>query len=257
METTLVENETVQMPEGGMVEIDHTYKIEVASGANILLTLAFTKPAMFNFDHPNIVRKAMDVLEFKHSRKNGSKYWTTKAGVEITFCVPKNKIQIIKEKRFSYPKVVVGGQVFTLNVSGMTTQNGWLDIIGSSAHTLCDVSKKVLMAVAEAATPPEKDRSFDQEKVHLGVVGNNMEQMNTSWLKEYSKQIITLRTSTKIALNGISDMRFTVMQVKGQRVWIRSDDGRIMACKRKDIDMLRTAQENGLTISIPTQFSCL
>lgn len=109
-----------------------------------------------DFQHPNIVAKVDRVFEFKHERRNGSKFWTSKAGREFYFVVPRHRIGLVFKKGYSWVPVMIGGEEFHLNVSGGTFGNGWRDFVRSGPFTVSvERSKKRLLAVANAAVDPQ------------------------------------------------------------------------------------------------------
>jgi hypothetical protein len=95
---------------------------------------------------------------FKHDN-GGSKSWTSANGIEHTFVIPRSKIQLVREKGYSYPKIVIGGMTVTLNVSGGSGPAnfpGWVDYIGETASTLVNLPMEVLQAIAETSVHPDQ-----------------------------------------------------------------------------------------------------
>ncbi len=107
--------------------------------------------ASFDFDHPKMLAREVDVLEFKHYRANGSKFWTSKLGSYLYFAVPKDKIEIVPKDGGSYPEVIIDGVQMTLSVSGGTTDGGWNDWVGGITSTFVNMPKKKLNAIVNAA----------------------------------------------------------------------------------------------------------
>ena len=138
----------------GSVCIDSkdNYHVGVAPGDHLTLRMGFTYGnAGCNFEHRNLLARFYDLLEFKHERSNGSKFWTAKAGVELYFAVPKDHIELVMEKGYSYPKVIIGGEQIVLSVSAGTSGHGWGDSIHSTSSTLVNLPRKKIIAIAENA----------------------------------------------------------------------------------------------------------
>lgn len=133
------------------------YFIDVAPGDYLLLIASIEYGrAAFNFDHPSILARLPRVFEYKHYRRAGSKFWTSAPGMELVFAVHKRHIEVIPEPGYSYVKVKIAGEQFTLNVSGGTGTGGWTDYINPVAG-LCGTRKvtaKQLKALSSMALDP-------------------------------------------------------------------------------------------------------
>jgi hypothetical protein len=114
----------------------------------------------FRFASPKVVSR-WDALEFKHYRRNGTKFWTSRLGREHCFAVPLAAIELVAppaDDRIgwgSYPQVTVGGSSFTLNVSGGGggPDGRWLDHVGPVAGTRCNLPVRTLRAIESMALP--------------------------------------------------------------------------------------------------------
>ena len=137
------------------------YSIQFDPEPYIVLVLgALLNAPCAKFAHPNLMGKRYVVHDFKHYAKNsGRKWWTRHAGVDFYLMVPKAAIQVVSENGYSYPKVVVGGKEFQLNVSGGTGGDGWLDWIGTRAATSVNLPVATLKAVASCAMNVEQGRA--------------------------------------------------------------------------------------------------
>jgi hypothetical protein len=142
---------TMPMKSGGTYHIqfpEEDYLILVAGG-NI-------GTAAEKFDHPNVAVRAPKVFDLKHYQRNRGKWWTTQAGIDFLFVIPKSKIELIEEVGYSYVKVRIGTEKYTISVSGGTfPEEDWTDIVrqGSSIgikHTL-----KSLRNLSREAMSPE------------------------------------------------------------------------------------------------------
>jgi hypothetical protein len=133
------------------------YFIDIAEGKYLLVSACIEYGrAAFNFDHRNVLARIPEVFEYKHYRANGGKRWTSAPGIDIVFALPKTAIEVVPEPGYSYVKVKIAGEDFTLNVSGGTGTGGWTDWIGAGAH-LCGTRKttvKKLKALASVAFDP-------------------------------------------------------------------------------------------------------
>ena len=138
---------------GTEYKVNDKYSIQIAKGDY----LAIEVPVLYGssaakFDHVNIKATNRKVLEFKHYRSGGSKFWTAKPGLSYVFLLPKEKIELNEEKSgYSYVHVVIGGQDYCLSVSGGTSGNGWTDWIPQGSSTFVHHSAKKLQAIADAA----------------------------------------------------------------------------------------------------------
>ena len=136
---------------------DGGYRVVVESGDHLILVAGATygKPAA-NFQHPNIVARKCEVHEFKHYRKAGSKFWTARPGVSFYLVIPKDRIEMIPERGFSYVPVKINGQRLVLNVSGGGSfgHPGWTDWVHRVVHTSVGFTKKTLKLLADVALSP-------------------------------------------------------------------------------------------------------
>jgi hypothetical protein len=114
---------------------------------------ARSKEAKLQF--PNCIGQHEKIAEFKHSRKNGSKFWTSKPGVEIWFAIPRSEIKVIKTRGYSYVPVIINGVETFLNVSGSGGGGQpfhWIDWISPNGQTVrWGMGKRNIMAIAEVA----------------------------------------------------------------------------------------------------------
>ena len=150
-------NPTFPEQAGCYVLIEGQYAIDIrASGPNLILVVGYTRGPGLTFSHPNLLTHEHEFW-FKHD-SGGSKSWTSANGIEHTFIIPRSKIQLVREKGYSYPKIVIGGMTVTLNVSGGSGARfpGWVDFIGETASTLVNLPMEVLRAIAEASIHPNE-----------------------------------------------------------------------------------------------------
>lgn len=118
----------------------------------------YASPAA-TFAHPKLLARVHVVHEFKHYRGNGSKFWTARAGVDLYFAVPVDRVEIKRAKGYSYVAARCNGVELVFNVSGGTEGNGWSDFVRpvvevSVGHTIADLRK-----IAEVALSPAELRA--------------------------------------------------------------------------------------------------
>jgi len=138
---------------------DGGYRVLVAPGDHLVLMAgaSYGKPAA-GFRHPNIVARKCEVHEFKHYRKAGSKFWTARPGVSFYIVIPKDRIEMIPERGYSYVPVKINGQKLVLNVSGGggCGYPGWTDWVHRVVHTSVGFPKKTLKLLADVALGPDE-----------------------------------------------------------------------------------------------------
>jgi hypothetical protein len=127
------------------------YVVEIQEGDFLVIDAGsiIGTPAA-KFTHPNVAKTSKKIYEFKRHRANGSKFWTSKAGVSHFFIVPKSAITILPEKGFSYVHAIINGVKVSFNVSGGTV-NGWSDWLRTNVSISVGHSVKDLKAIAQVA----------------------------------------------------------------------------------------------------------
>jgi hypothetical protein len=147
------------------------YDIEIEAGEYLIVVMGFgVDKGASRFQHPNIVASYKKIHEFKHYRKNGSKFWTSQAGVNHVFVIPRNKITIIPEKGYSYIKAEINGVKVSFSVSGGTCSGGWADYLNIMTHTcinhkLEDVKKIAEVSVRNSPLEPIKTNELDTNEL--------------------------------------------------------------------------------------------
>jgi hypothetical protein len=137
---------------GETLTVEKDYLIKVPPCQNIIIEMgADVTKAAHKFSHPNIVTSIKRIYEFKHYRKNGSKFWTSKAGVSHYIIVPKNQIQICLEKGYSYVKAEINGVIVHFNVCGGTSDTGWADYLSPSMSISVNHKIRDMKKIAEVA----------------------------------------------------------------------------------------------------------
>jgi len=139
------------------IETEHhlkeDYTILLPRGDNLLLYAPVEYGgSAARFNHPNIIAIQRRILEYKHYRSNGSKFWTSKAGIYFYFLIPKSKIELTEvEGSYSYIHINIGGEDFTLSISGWTNGKMWTDIVGQGSSLCVIKSKRKLRILADNA----------------------------------------------------------------------------------------------------------
>ena len=147
---------------GERFEVEEGYRVDLPPG-NHLIVVAGVKmgePA-YDFDHPNIVAKKSELFEFKHYRKSGNKFWTSKAGISFYLAIPKAQIEILPEKGYSYVPVLIQGRKCILNVSGIGggIDGGWTDYVRRVVDIGCGWKIAALRLLAGIALSPDECRA--------------------------------------------------------------------------------------------------
>jgi hypothetical protein len=152
---------------GKEYKIADDYKIEITDGDYIvLIASAMYGSACAEFWHGNIAAKEKRVLEFKHYRRCGSKFWTAHPGFDFYFIVPKRNIELIPEQGHSYVPVKIGNRKYTLSVSGGSGDGCWTDWINKVASVGAGHTVKSMIPIADNAISAEEaaEHGFDIKK---------------------------------------------------------------------------------------------
>lgn len=138
---------------GTELKLDPDYQVKI-QGGDLMIVIAgvdCNKPA-FKFEHPNLACSCKALYDYKHYRKSGSKFYTSKAGMNFYFIVPKSKIAMILEKGNSYVPALINGVRVDFNVSGGTSETGgWTDYLPGCCYISCNHSLRDLKKIAEVA----------------------------------------------------------------------------------------------------------
>ena len=144
---------------GGVYFVDTDYKVEIDAGDFLVVSVGFgANKAAAKFSHPNIAATEKVIHEFKHYRKGGSKFWTSRAGVDHYLVIPKSAIKLLPEKGYSYTPAEINGVKVAFNVTGVGN-GGWTDIIHintsiSVNHKIGDFKKLCEVAVRGTVMEP-------------------------------------------------------------------------------------------------------
>lgn len=250
-----------------IIEVNPSYFIKVCAGENIVLIAGVdAKSKQADFTHPNLSGSEKTIHEFKHYRKNGSKFWTSKAGVDFYFVIPKSEIKIYPQEGYSYVYAVVNGVQVVLNVSGGGSNN-WTDYVDSFCRISVGHGIKTLKKLAEVAVP---------EKLNLKTLDEyetKRWESNKAKNQELIEKIVALPSPTiKIldkfvfyrakqgVLSGVSRrLKKVETVVDGKksvsRDWVGAvkrlnvrSEGNLFTVKVGQVDWIETAKLNGIEI---------
>jgi hypothetical protein len=227
--------------------------------------LASSAPA--KFDHPNILSRQSRLFEFKHYRQGGSKFWTSKAGVEFTFALPKSAITLIPEKLYSYVKIEIGGESFTLNVSGGSNGGEWNDSVRNGSHLCVVKSLRQLKAIAGVAYDPtaatlcgvklEAKAEEEDGRIKARLMDSLAKKQLAMKLKPGANIILASGSSYMDRQDGLTiDYRENgVMGNPRQRYLCKwGNDTMLVRVAWKNIDWTKTAEANCITIENQEDF---
>lgn len=216
-----------------------------------------------NFEHKNVLAKRNRVHEFKHYRAAGSKFWTSKAGVDFYFAIPKGKIELIAERCYSYVKILIGGQKYTLSVSGGTGKEGWVDWVNQFCSICAGHNLKSLKVLAENALSVEECRA-------KGILFD-LPKMRDDEIQRF-KRLVTekeiwgnLKAGQKVSLiTGCSFFGEEIVEVierpsSSKRMYLCCDiaNGQKVRVRFTQIDWLKTAELNKIEVEIPEEYNRL
>jgi len=232
------------------LKVNDEYSIQVAKGDY----LAINVPVLYGssaakFDHANIKAMKREVFEFKHYRKNGSKFYTEKPGFSYLFLVPKENIELNTEKSgYSYVYVIIGGQEYCLSVSGGTSEDGWTDWVFQGCSALVQSSIKKIKPIADAAT---YDGIID---INSTYIPNEDEQNRFRRLCAYHDTRKKLKKGDKIFLwhceyKGKKGP-FDIIEKPWKKRYFRCADGLYSSVRVKysQIDWVKTAERNNVNL---------
>ncbi len=207
--------------------LENRYTVKFAAGENLMLVCGqdARKPIAKKL-HELIMKNKMTcsgvvnaLMEFKHCRRSGSKFWTSCPGKEFYFCVPKSQIKLLPVQGLSYVRLEINGVEVILNVSGGTTyeketsRSGWGDWVSDVAHTFVGMPLKKIKAIAEVAIPagtPEGIKRLDaneQKKWEEMVNDKNLQAVVVRTIAEGNRPQIILAEGFSMGGNkhGVAD----------------------------------------------------
>lgn len=210
------------------------------------------------FEHPNILAKIDETLEFKHYRNSGSKFWTSHAGTNFLFAIPKSRIHLALIEGFSYVPIIIGDTRFVLNVSGNTGGNdfGWKDWVRQCSHLLVEKTKKRMQILADNAMSPEEAATAGANTFVSMCFGR--EQNINMFTELVAMKDVKLAIGMKVVLNDNCTLKAStgsfVVESKYPRmkkVIVTDSYGGRWRIGRNQINWTKTAIENGIQLRQP------
>ena len=187
-------HDVVKIPDG-----KSAYYVTLPDGENLVLICSQdARKPIAEFKHPNLAAVGNSILNFKHSRKGGSRFWTTIPGRDFYFVIPKSKITLIPTPGNSYVPIEVNGVKVSLNVSGGDWHDGWADHVSSCCHTRVGHTLKDMKALAAVAIPesiqPKAMDSSDQKAWEDAMNAHLCPPLLVKAVQENKNPKIVLRT---------------------------------------------------------------
>lgn len=210
--------------------------------------------ATARFRHPNVWQTRCRVYELKRYLRGGGKQWYSRAGISHYLVVPKDRIQLYREKGYSYVKVVINGVLVTLNVSGGGGE-GWTDYVGLSACIGIGHSRGDLQRIAEVACSPG-----EVEALGLQVPAPLEPDERTGFLRLAAAALVPARLKAIQLHTGAA----TLQLAEGYRYGVSQElkvssfkqHGRRVFChgvmvRYNQVDWVKTAELNGIQFIDP------
>jgi hypothetical protein len=226
------------------------YCIEIPEGDYLLVSLGAERGnSAAKFDHPNILRTQKEILAFRAYWPSGHKRWYEKPGVNYLMAIPKDKIYMVHEKGYSYPRVEINGVKLCLNVSGGTSGSGWTDWISQGSSLGVFRSKRKMEKIAEVSIVPD-DLDLGPARV-----------MSESELKSYKEMCAYHDTKSKLKIGdkivlgygynieGSKGPFAIVNKPKRKRHFICSFYPTNFKAYYKHINWEQTAEVNGISVA--------
>ena len=239
---------------------DGGYKVEIEPGDHLILVAGATYgTAAAQFQHPNLAARGCEVHEFKHYRKGGSKFWTARPGVNFYLVIPKDRIEMIPEKGYSYVPVRINGQEIKLNVSGGGGSDGWTDWVHRVAHTSVGFPQKTLKLLADVALSPAECKARGITFPLVGLDGSQKQRFirlaaekdAKSAIKAGSKLVVDVHACTwDSELSPLVTVAATAAG-HAQQVPATDDRGHPWRVKFSQVDWHKTAEANGIRLASP------
>jgi hypothetical protein len=237
------------------VDADDNYTVEFSPHEHIVLRAsALWGTAASRFQHNKMVACQTTILEFKHEARNGRKHWTAKPGIEFWFVVPKAKLELVREKGYSYVPVKLNGVSFRLNVSGGSGKGGWTDWVREHADTCCGFKPKQLRALFDAAMTLE-------ECAAAGVVVDLRGREPCRWQSLVASQQ-PLQPGHIVCLEKGSSFQgstgpFTINRKEKQSYLLNLGGGMLGKISPRYIDWLKTIEANNIPLPQPIAWTKL
>jgi hypothetical protein len=241
---------------GEKFQVEDGYQVELPPGNHLIVIAGahLGEPA-YDFDHPNVAAKKSELFDFKHYRKGGSKFWTSKPGMNFYFVIPKAQIELLPEKGYSYVPVLIAGRKCHLNVSGMGSGNGWTDYVRRVVHVGCGWTITALRLLATVALVPQE---CQPQSIALEI--ESLRDYQLAGFME-TAAAVTMRTRVKPGSQVVlrsgwnylgSQGPFAVeSRLRRKRYFICMDGLSRVRIQYAAIDWAKTAELNGVAVPRP------
>lgn len=247
-----METETIQInAETDMVYLNEKYRVRFTPGKYLILSIGGRVPnAASKFQHPNIVFKVPEVMEFKHYSRTGRKWWTSHPGIVYGLTIPKTKVELIRKKGYSYVPVRINGVDIFLNVTGGGGGDTgmWTDCVGHLARTGVDMPVSKIKKLAEVSVPASEVQ---------GLPGYNVDFTfyRKPFIWEYFRKVEGVKVGQKFMLaegwsvNG-SQGPFERIETKAKRKIVFLANGLLYNTSYDSIDWTATAELNNFKLDV-------
>ena len=218
--------------EGGIIHLTTDYHVSVPEGPCLIIQAgAGLDHRAAAFTHPNVLEREPTVHHFKHYRPGGGKYWTSKAGVNFYFAIPKEQIRLHPEPGYSYVKANINGQEVVFNVSG-GSYDGWTDWLSNPVAISVNHSVRVLRNLAEAALCPKAAASQGLAVV-LKPLGETDQRL---FAERTARQAMLPRLAAGVTVvlaqgydhHGAKELRVESVSARQRRLGCVSSYGRVL-----------------------------
>ena len=241
---------------GERFRVEEGYEVRLPPGNHLVLIAgAYLGDAGYDFDHPSVVAKRSELFEFKHSCRNGRKFWTSKVGINFYFVVPKAQMDLLSEKGYSDVPVLIGGRKYRMNVSGGTNDCGWVDVVPRVAHIGCGFSTAALRSLARIALPPNECQA---QGITLEIEAIQ-DCQQASFIE--AAAAVTMRTRLAAGSRVFLREGWSYMGRQGplavesrpprKRYFICTDGSARVRVQYAAIDWTKTAEVNGVAVPAP------
>jgi hypothetical protein len=237
-------------------EDNKPYRVQLPETGHIILVLGQKLSHRgSSFQHPALLARRRVLHWFKHTRANGAKSWTSRAGVDLCFAIPTNKISLCMEPGFSFVRTEVNGVRVTLNVSGASDANGgWTDYVGHEAHCLLGMPVTALRKIAEVSVSHDELRreGWSIDTRLMDEQADNTPRLFVAAQAEIDSRQ-HLKAGAKVAINDTVEGYANVVGMVESfsnapfRLSARLGD-RSFSVKRSQVDWTHTAEQNGLAV---------
>ena len=241
---------------GARFSLAPDYHICFEPGTHLIVEVGgWVDSATARFTHPNVWQTRCRVYELKRYLRGGGKRWYSRAGVSHYLVIPRDRIQLYREKGYSFVRVLINGVLCTLNVSGGGGE-GWTDYIGAFTSIGIGHSRDDLQKIAGVAVSPSEvaalgpkpppplndgDRSLFMRLAAAAIVPAKLKatQLRTG--------AATIQLAEDYRYGVTRELKVSSFKEHGRRVFCHG----VMA-RYHQVDWVGTAELNGITFLDPT-----